>query len=83
MAGIEWPGKTEFPSTSQSTLQSAPVCPGSFASCSNAESWCLGDAVIGAWCSHRRGVLKMPLTDATVIIFDFPGEHEPFILKSP
>ena len=49
---------------------------------SNYRAWCLGDAVIGAWCSHRRGMLKVPLADVRVKIFEFPGEHEPFILET-
>ena len=57
--------------------------PDHVANCPNGESRCLGDAVIGAWFSHRRGMLKTPLADATVKIFEFPGEHEPFILETP
>ena len=58
-------------STSPSTLPSAPVCAGSFSKSPSVESWCLGDAVIGAWCSHRRGMLKIPLTDARVYFLNF------------
>ena len=83
VAGIECNGNTE-------TIINIPVehhlgsglCV-SFANRPNVESWCLGDAVVGAWCSRRRGMLKTPLADATVKIIDFPGEYEPFILKSP
>ena len=71
------------PTISPSPSPSVPVCAGSFANCPSVDSWCLGDAVIGAWCSHRRGVQKIPLTDATVNFFEFPGEHKPFILKRP
>ena len=83
-AGREWPGKLgDHPQHRRSTPPSAPVCAGSLANCQNVESWGLSDAVIGAWCFHRRGIQKIPLADATVKIFDFPEEHEHFILKSP
>ena len=77
------PETQSSPTASPSTLPSVPVCVASVTHSRSVESWCLGDAVIGAWRSHRKGMLKMPLADATVKIFDFPAEHEPFILKTP
>ena len=82
VAGIEWSWKHR--DDHQHPRPTSPLLRAVLdhvANSPNVESWCLGDAVIGAWCSHRGGMLKMPLAGETVTIFEFPGEHEPFILK--
>ena len=83
VAGIEWPGNVE----STNNIPVDPALGSGLCRIIRQLSKCR--VVVSRRCGHscvvlyRRGIQKIPLADATVNFFDFPEEHEHFILKSP